>query len=125
MVAQTDGVDGLVGGAAIHAVQRGKVADVVDDSQVVVDGGVLRHVADPSARGSGPGGMPDPRDRSRRDDLRADDGSHQGGLAAARRAEKAGDRATRDLDRQIVYRGPLAANDPEVVDGDDGFDAVS
>jgi hypothetical protein len=65
------------------------------------------------------------RDGSGSDDLRADDGSHQGGLAAPRRAEKSGDRAARDLHRQIVYGRPFAADDTEMVDDDDRFDTAS
>jgi hypothetical protein len=62
MVAQPDRIDGGVGGAGIHAVQRGEVAYVVDDSQIVVDGRVLRHVSDPTAQGGGSGGLSEHRD---------------------------------------------------------------
>ncbi len=64
-------------------------------------------------------------DTARGEDLSSDDAAHQRGLAAARRAEQAGDGAAGDLDRQVIDRGALAANDPEMVDDDDRLGSPS
>ena len=111
--------------AGVHAVQRAEVAHVVDDAQVVVDGRILRHVADAPAQGSGAGRLAEDRDAARGEDLGSDDAAHQRGLAAARRAEQAGDGAAGDLDRQVVDRGALAADNPQMVDDDDRLDTPS
>ncbi len=58
------------------------------------------------------------------DDLCADDRAHQCGLAAAGRAEQSRDGAAGDLHREVVYRGSLAADDAEVIDGDHRLDTV-
>src|SRR6185369_17324130 len=97
-------------------IQRREVAHVVDDSQVVVDGGVLGDIADAVPQVSRPCWAAEHRDRPLVDDLGADDAPHQRGLTAPRWAEQAGDRAARDLYRDVVQRDPLTAYDPQILD---------
>jgi hypothetical protein len=120
VVAEPDGVDRLVRGLRVCAVQRREVPDVVDDTQVVVDRGVLGDVTDPVAQFRGSGRSAQHGDRPAGDDLGTDDRAHQRGLAAAGRAEDAGDRAARDSDRHVVQGAPVAAHNPQVPDFDHG-----
>ncbi len=118
MIGHTDPLDGVVGSLRVIAVQGGEVADVVDDPQVVVDGRVLWHVADPSAQRGRTGRVAQHGDGAGRHDLRADDAAHQRGLAASGRAEQAGDAAPPDLHGEVMQRSSFAAVDPQVVDAD-------
>ncbi len=46
MVCQANPLDGGIRGLAVESVQRREITNVVDDSQIVVDGRVLRQVTD-------------------------------------------------------------------------------
>lgn len=107
VVGQPHQLDSRVGRVAVEPVQRREVADVVDDSQVVVNGRVLRHVSDASAQHGRPGRPAQDCDPTCGDDLGADDAAHQGGLAAAGRTEQAGDGAARNLYRKSCSAGLL------------------
>ena len=52
VIGQPHPIDRGVGGAAVESVKRRKVADVVDDPQIVVDRRVLRQVSDAAAQRS-------------------------------------------------------------------------
>ena len=106
---------------AVGPVQRREVAHVVDHPQVVVDGGVLRDIADAAAQFDGSGGPAEHRDRARRDELRADDAPHQRRLAAAGRTEQPGDGAPGDPHRDVVQGSALAANHRQMVDRNGGL----
>ena len=58
------------------------------------------------------------RHRSRRDDLGADDGPHQGGLPAARGPQQPGDGAARNLHGQVPHGVALTAGHLEFLDAD-------
>ena len=87
-------------------------------AQVVVDGGVLRDVADAVPQFGRTCRTAQHRHRALGDDLGADDAAHQRRLAAAGRAEQAGDGAARDLHRDVVQRDALAADDPQILNVD-------
>lgn len=122
MVVQADGMHRLVGACGVGSIQRAEISHVVHDAQVVVDRRVLRHVADSSAQGGGAGRLPEHRDATRGEDLSAHDAAHQRRLPAARRPEQAGDGAAGDLDREVVDRGSLAADNSQMVDDDGRLD---
>jgi hypothetical protein len=105
----------------VRAVQGGKVAGVVDDPQVTVDGRVLRDIADAVAQFGGARRMAQHRDRPRGDDLGAHDGPHQGGLPAARGAQQSGDGARPNLYREIAHGVVVTAGDLQMVDADRRF----
>lgn len=97
----------------------GEVVEVLADRQVVVDGGVLGDIADPRAEGGVAGGLAEDLEGAGDLGLRADDGTHQGRLSAAGRAEEAGDTAGRDAEVDTAQDGAVSSYDGEAA-GQDG-----
>ena len=87
---EPDNVEDLVQVAGPAAGQGGEVAQVLAGRQVGVDGLILGDVTNPTAHGAGARCVPEDLDLSAVA-LDADDGAHEGGLAAARGAEQASD----------------------------------
>ena len=50
VISEANRVNGGIGGSGVHPIQRGEVADIVDDPQIVIDRRVLGHVSDPVAQ---------------------------------------------------------------------------
>ena len=98
---EPDDVEDLIQVAGPAASQGGEVAQVLAGGQVSIDGLALGDVADPTAHGGSAGSVPEDLDLSAVA-LDADDGAHEGGLAAARGAEQAGDGAGRQVQVQAV-----------------------
>ena len=98
---EPDDVENLVQVTGPAAGQGGEVAQVLAGGQVSVDGLSLGDVADPTAHGGSTGGVPENLDLPAVA-LDADDGAHEGGLAAARGAEQAGDGAGLQVQVQAV-----------------------
>ncbi len=102
VASEPDCLDRLVDGGARSAVEGGEVGDIVGDGQVRVDARRLGDVPDATAEFDCPGGETEHGHRAGFDDLPAHDRAHERGLATTRRAEQPGDRAARDLERDLV-----------------------
>ena len=112
VVCQAHAVDGVIGGPAVVAIQRGEVPHVVDDAQVVVDCGLLRQVSHLVAQWRRARRVTQHGDRARRHNLGADDAAHQRALTASGRTEQAGDGAFCDIDREVAQCQAFAADHP-------------
>ncbi len=102
-----------LGGGAAGVEDRGEVVQVLADGQVVVDGGGLGDVTDAGAECGVAGGEAEDVQGAGDLGLGADDRPHQGGLAASRGAEQAGDLAAGDLEVESAEDVAGAADDGE------------
>ena len=91
--AERDRRDHLVDAVAGRAEHAREVAQVLADGEVAVHRRRLRHVADPAAQRRRARRLAEHVDAAAGDDLHADDRAHERRLAAAARAEQAGDGA--------------------------------
>jgi hypothetical protein len=96
---------------------------VFPNRQVGVDAGVLGDVPDLVPQHRSAGRLAEHRYPAGLDDLNADDGPDQRGLAAAARSEQPGHAAVRDLGAEAVQHLFLAALHDEVDDVDSGLHA--
>ncbi len=103
---------------ARRAEHAGEVAQVLADGEVDVDGGRLGHVGDPRAQRRTTGRLAEHAHVARLDELHADDGAQQRGLAAAARPEQAGDAPAGDGEVEPVEHAPVAARDVQAADRD-------
>jgi hypothetical protein len=125
MIVEAHRGDRLIGSRGIGSVQRAEISHVVDDSQIVVNGRILRDVSDAIAQFGRAGRPSQHRHGSAGDDLRADNTAHQRGLAAPGRPEQPGDGAAGDLDGDIVHRDTFAAHHPQILHVDRHVHAIA
>ena len=113
-----DAVD--LGGQArpVDADDLGEVPEVLAHGQVGVDAGVLGDVPEAPPQAGGARGLPEDLDEAARHLLHPDDGAHQGGLAAAARAEQADHLAAGDVEGQAGEHGAPATDDAQTLDTD-------
>lgn len=109
-----DVVVAAVGGGSAGVEDRGEVVEVLADGQVVVDRRGLGDVADAGAQGGVAGGAAEDVEGAGDLGLGADDGAHEGRLAAAGGAEQAGDLAAGDGEAEGSQDRAGAAGDGEV-----------
>ena len=95
-----------------------EVGDVLRHREVVVDARGLRHVADPVPERRAAGRLAEHRDGSRLHHLHADDGAHEGGLAAPARPEQADDAATCDGQVEAVQNAGSPSLHTQIPDVD-------
>ncbi len=113
--------DGLAAGGPVGAARvqdRGEVVEVLPDGEVGVDGGRLGDVADAGAQGRISGGVAQDVEDAGDLGLGAGHRPHEGGLAAARGAEEAGDAAGGDGEVEGVQDGAGASDGGEAAGGD-------